>query len=1040
MSIGASSNLGPARPFPGLRPFEYADHSYFFGRDDQKYALYRMVDRSRFITAVGSSGSGKSSLVFAGLCPLLDKESRDAGGRNWTWRAMSPGSSPLDRLIELLVRPAGVPRDGSTNDVLSQPQYARISYLIRNSSSRGLVQALAEIESLRGKTLLLIVDQFEELFRYSFAAQGSERDKELLGREEATLFVRLLLEVGRSADCNVRIMLTMRSDFIGDCARFRGLPEAVSEVQFLVPSLTRGQREEVIRKPIEKAKALIDPKLVEHLLNDNNDDMDQLPVLQHCLLRLWDQAGRDMSTANANSPRRLTLDHYQAIGRMEGALSQHADEILRGLPGLEFAVQLVFRALADFDKDARVIRRALPFKQLLAETGLPKADLRKVLDRFRAVDCSFLRPAPPRELEDDDTSIDVGHEALLRRWERVSGRPGALATEETAEAGWLATEKRDGERYRFLLARATADGDLLPFRQVKQRLEWWATPGRTKAWAERYGGGFAQVRRLLQRSRNARRIQSVAIVVGIVVIYGAVAVGYKLYQNAQVERHMAAERENEMHHQRHMAEQNHQWAIRSANEFLQRVLDSFNNGSVSVKGADEFMEVAEGVLRKSPTGGDRAPETIKLEADLRTVSSDILVARGQHDEALTKARAACELIEPLLKREPTDPRWLATAYACTFRIADVFSDVERSKEPSNLKYALNVYGDALAYAQKLTESQPGNASHQLNVAFIRGKLGDVRLMLKNYPGAHQEYNAALKIVRQLVDAAPDRVDAAPDKNALRRDLASTLMRFGWVLDGERKFDDSLQQFRAALVIRRELAEKDPDNNIYQSHIAESHRSIGDALRRLGRPDEALAEYQMSLIAWESLLRKDAQHARWLIGAAKTRASIAETQKGMGDLVNALDNYGKAFAKWDDLAARDRTRQDWQERAASSGEAYGALLRNDERLLDLIDVYRDIVAARKALAEVRQNSIEDKRRLFKAYLGLGDLLLAANANYRDSAIEQYREANSIALRVAASNPSDVAWQQDAAIVRDKLARLASGAVPIKAEETGATGRR
>jgi tetratricopeptide (TPR) repeat protein len=1032
MSIGAASILGPARPFPGLRPFEYADHSYFFGRDDQKYALYRMVDRSRFVTVVGSSGSGKSSLVFAGLCPLLDKESRDSGGRIWVWRTMSPGSSPLDRLIKLLVYPEKAPQDGSTGDTLSQSQHARMSYLIRNSSSRGLVQALAEIENLRGKTLLLIVDQFEELFRYSFDARGPERDKELLRREEAALFVRLLLEAGRSPDCDARIMLTMRSDFIGDCARFRGLPEAVSEIQFLVPSLTRGQREEVIRRPIEKAKALIDPRLVEHLLNDNSDDMDQLPVLQHCLLRLWDQAGRDMSVADASSPRSLTLDHYQATGRMEGALSRHADEILSGLPGLEFAIELVFRALADFDKDGRVIRRAIPFKQLLAETGLPKPDLRKVLDRFRAVDCSFLRPAPPQELEDDDTSIDVGHEALLRRWERVSGKPGALATEETAEGGWLATEKRDGERYRLLLTRATADGDPLPFRQVKRRLEWWATPGRTEAWAERYGGGFAQVRRLLERSRNARRIETLAMVVGLVAICGAGALGYRLYENAQVERHMAAEREKEAHHQAHMAEQNQQWAIKSANDFLQRVLDSFNSGNVSVKGADEFMEVAEGVLRKRPAGSGKAPETLKLEADLKTVTSDILVARVQYDEALKKAREACELVEPLLKTNPTDPGLLAAAYGCRFRIADVYGDTEKSKEPVNLEYALKVYGDALTYARKLAESQPGDVSHQLNLAFIRGKLGDVQLMLVDYPRAHQEYDAALTIIRKLVDAVPDN-------DELRRDLASTLERFGWVLDRERKFEDALQQFRAAFAIRRELVQKHPDSNIAQSHIAASHKSIGDTLRKLGHLDDALAEYQMSLIAWEWLLRKDAQNAKWLIGVAKIRASMAETQKGLGDLANALDNFGKAFAKWDDLAARDRSRQEWQERAASSGEAYGALLRNDERLVDLVDVYRDIVAARKSLVDGRPHNIEDKRRLFKAYLELGDLLLAVNANYRDSAIEQYREAGSIALLAVTDNPSDAAWQRDAAIVRDRLNRLMSGIVPTKGEKTDTIGK-
>src|SRR6202011_1228869 len=78
------------------------DHDYFFGREDQKYALYRLIDRFRFIAVVGSSGSGKSSLVRAGLLPLLDDETRETGGRNWLWREMRPGDAPLQRLTDRL--------------------------------------------------------------------------------------------------------------------------------------------------------------------------------------------------------------------------------------------------------------------------------------------------------------------------------------------------------------------------------------------------------------------------------------------------------------------------------------------------------------------------------------------------------------------------------------------------------------------------------------------------------------------------------------------------------------------------------------------------------------------------------------------------------------------------------------------------------------------------------------------------------------------------------------------------------------------------
>ena len=171
-----------------------------------------------------------------------------------------------------------------------------------------------------------------------------------------------------------------------------------------MPSLPREQREEVIRKPLERAGASIEPELVERLLNDSSDELDQLPVLQHCLLRLWEKAGTasegpsgtDASVQmrepreQPSAARHLTVAHYRAIGGMTNALSQHADELLSKLQGRERAVEQTFRALSEVDREGRAIRRGLRFQRLCAETGVAESELREVLDRFRADDCSFL--------------------------------------------------------------------------------------------------------------------------------------------------------------------------------------------------------------------------------------------------------------------------------------------------------------------------------------------------------------------------------------------------------------------------------------------------------------------------------------------------------------------------------------------------------------------------------------------------------------------------------------------------------------------------
>jgi hypothetical protein len=381
-------------------------------------------------------------------------------------------------------------------------------------------------DTIRDHTLLIVVDQFEELFRYSTPSPSEVRNlrDEARWREDAAHFVQLLLEAARDPAGRVRLLITMRSDFIGDCARFHGLPEAVSATQFLVPSLTRDQLEEIIRGPIEKAGATIEPPLVERLLNDSSDELDQLPVLQHCLLRLWEHAGQSnepptelgMSIARRVeavrsipiSLRKIGEDHYRQIKGIAGALSGHADEILRALPGLEIAVEQVFRALSELDKEGRAVRRALPFAQLVAEAGVPDQALRKVVNRFRQDDCAFLLPAPSVEPElSAQTRIDVSHEALLRRWEKVNGAPDAISPAD--RDGWMRAEENDGRQYQALIALTGAAGvgdvALLSIEQVEHYLNWWNLRPRTAGWAERYGGSYREVQKVFESGLAALR-------------------------------------------------------------------------------------------------------------------------------------------------------------------------------------------------------------------------------------------------------------------------------------------------------------------------------------------------------------------------------------------------------------------------------------------------------------------------------------------------------------------------------------------------------
>jgi len=159
---------------------------------------------------------------------------------------------------------------------------------------------LSLIEELRERpppdrgNLLILVDQFEELFRY----QG------LAGREEAEAFVALLLASANERHVPIYIVLTMRSDFLGRCAEFDGLAEAVTDAQYLCPRLSREQIRSAIEGPAKVFGGMVEPRLVSRIVDDMGTDPDQLPLMQHALMRLWELA-RARPECSATAPRRL---------------------------------------------------------------------------------------------------------------------------------------------------------------------------------------------------------------------------------------------------------------------------------------------------------------------------------------------------------------------------------------------------------------------------------------------------------------------------------------------------------------------------------------------------------------------------------------------------------------------------------------------------------------------------------------------------------------------------------------------------------------
>ena len=484
-------------PFPGLRSFEFGEKYLFFGRDGLADELFSRLNQHRFVAVVGPSGSGKSSLVQAGLLPAIYSGHLQNGTR-WRTVILRPGGTPVRNLAVGLSRPS-VLGDLLESQDETVPLAASVEATLKQSPE-GLLQVIQQAQLQPNDNVLIVVDAFEELFRIQSPQPANQRQLTLQQGDgppiqgnriasEAAEFVSLLLAAVQQHQNPAYVILTMRSDFIGDCAQFIGLAEAMNHSQFLVPRMTEAQLRAAISAPVDVVGSTIAPRLVDRLLADMDDTPDRLAILQHALMRTW-----EYWQSNREPDEPVDIRHYEAIGTMSGALSQHADAVYEQLTvrQKEIARQL-FQRLTERGKDGRSIRRPTTLFEISRVAEVSENEVREVVNRFRAGGHSFLTPPPPHPLH-RDTVLDISHESLMRTWERLTD--------------WIDLEQESARHYQQLLDRAAryraGTAELLQGPELSLALHWRQTQRPTIAWSFRYADGFEDAIALLQESLDAK--------------------------------------------------------------------------------------------------------------------------------------------------------------------------------------------------------------------------------------------------------------------------------------------------------------------------------------------------------------------------------------------------------------------------------------------------------------------------------------------------------------------------------------------------------
>ncbi len=469
-----SKQKNNGNPFPGLRPFESHESHLFFGRDGQSDELIRRLRTNRFLAVVGTSGSGKSSLVRAGLLPALHGGFMAGTGSHWRVAIFRPGANPIDNLAVVLYQAGASPSEKGAEKHDDPAIGTAIAEATLRRSDVGVAEAVKQSTISQDENLLIVVDQFEELFRFKSSADVKD------AHNEAAAFVKLLLSAAKQTDVPIYVIITMRSDYLGDCAQFRDLPEAINDSQYLIPRMTRDQRRQAITGPIAVEGAQITEWLVQELLNDVGDNPDQLPILQHALMRTWDYWQQHQKNKEP-----IDIDHYEAIGKMQNALSNHADEAFNELAGkktektgitLQLLAEKLFRCITELGSDNREIRRPTKLEDICAIVEADEQEMIAVIDVFRKGGRSFLMPPQNTELN-KDSLIDISHESLIRNWKRLKE--------------WVKKEVEDRKMYgrivdatdRYFIKKV---GGLWHDPDLQYALDWQSESSPTEAWANRY--------------------------------------------------------------------------------------------------------------------------------------------------------------------------------------------------------------------------------------------------------------------------------------------------------------------------------------------------------------------------------------------------------------------------------------------------------------------------------------------------------------------------------------------------------------------------
>ena len=442
-------------PYPGLRPFTEDEAIFFRGREAHVFQIIKSLEEKRFVMITGASGDGKSSIVYAGLVPKAKAGFFKARFNNWKVYDFRPEKSPFENMCvkvaeALKMDKVYVKKELSYgfSSLVNLYKKSDLYYEENGNDFEGL-SAEQRVEKKRGAgNLLLIVDQFEEFFTNTENLNnGSPNDS-------SHLVANLLshtVQIAKEQNLPIYVVFTMRSDYIGNCASLRGVPELIGYSQYFIPRLNREEIADVVRDPADLNGDKIQNRLVDHLINSTTEGADQLPIIQHCMNRIWRSAdgndldlyhlalcqglkSEDLPKEQQELPEIKSIPKSSAEKSLNNVINAHASNLFE--QSIEYFITKhpkfkkedveenlisLMKSLAKMD-NGKGVRYKVIFGELVSNLKYPM-NLQQANDLiflFRKEGNDLLAPYSNQiEILKENDPLEISHESLIRNWIRL---------------------------------------------------------------------------------------------------------------------------------------------------------------------------------------------------------------------------------------------------------------------------------------------------------------------------------------------------------------------------------------------------------------------------------------------------------------------------------------------------------------------------------------------------------------------------------------------------------------------------------------------